>query len=106
MATCTIRANIEAWIIQEKEEKQEEKENKKDKGKTKKINFQFGHVYLGSRSDSISIAELAIENVKDSAYHDLRKKIRSCLTSLRLKEGFKNLVQVPASDKVSRLLLI
>lgn len=76
-----MRANIELWIEHNKEPNQSE---------PKISEFQFEHVYLGSREKSTTYAVVEQEHTFNSAFYGFRERLGSSLNS-----ELKSVLQLP-----------
>ena len=89
MATCSIRAHVNAFDAANAEEQDE----------LKIPSFRFNNVYLGSRVIT-SLDNFIRDANGDAAFTAFNSRLTTCLNELRAQEG-RGRVRVKGTDKVS-----
>jgi hypothetical protein len=84
MAACIIRAQIDAV-----DDDMKSRVDVTDSEPSTPV-WQFGHVYLGSRQRSTTVAALAAGAETDSAFENFRVKLATCTRDLMAREALES----------------
>lgn len=92
MASCSIRAHVDALDARDDKKRQQE---------PKVSEFQFNNVYLGSREEK-SVSDFVRAASGDAAFTAFQHRLKTCVNRLREQEG-QHSIDVDGADKVSGL---